>query len=158
MAERADHEATAAAAGQPSQAPSQPQNVKKEPLQTQQQQQQQTQAQSPAQAQSIRTHPLPDNASLDEMLKRNIPQAFSASSSTASYNITPEFMQQAENVVAMHLEKVQRNQSNAAGAGKSEIILLDSTERSRGYTKLREWVESGLEGWKVSRAVIFVVR
>lgn len=102
------------------------------------------------QSQPIRTQPLPENASLDEMLKRNIPQAFSASSSTVSYNITPEFMQQAENVVAMHLEKVQRNQNNAQGAGKSEITLLDSMERIRGYVKLRQWVESGLEGWKVS--------
>ena len=113
-------------------------------------------------AQPVRAQPLPvpEASSLDEMLKRNLPQAFSLSSSSIAYPITPEFMQQAENVVAMHLEKVQRSAANASsGAGPAaaigQIPLLDSVERIKGYVELRKWVERGLDIWKVSLAACF---
>lgn len=113
-------------------------------------------SQQAAQPIRLQPPPVPETSSLDEMLKRNLPQAFSLSSSTTAYPITPEFMHQAENVVAMHLEKVQRSAANAAGAGPGaaagQIPLLDSVERIKGYVELRKWVERGLDIWKVSPA------
>jgi hypothetical protein len=95
--------------------------------------------------------PIPETSSLalEEIVTRNLPRATSSSTSTAAYNLTPEFMAQAENIVRMHTEKVHRAQTGASNT-TGEMPLLDSMDRIKGYIKLRQWVESGLEGWKVS--------
>jgi hypothetical protein len=71
--------------------------------------------------------------------KRNLPVAQSASASTRAPAIDEEFMAQARDIVARHKKE------NVVGDG-----MLDPSDRVRGYKRLRRWVESGLDGWKVS--------
>ncbi len=71
--------------------------------------------------------------------KRNLPVAQNPSASTRAYYMTDEFMAQAADIVNRHKKE------NVVGDG-----LLDASDRVKGYVRLRRWVESGLEGWKVS--------
>lgn len=104
-----------------------------------------------------------------DLIKRNLPQAQASSASTSAYYLTPEFMAQAEDVINRHKAGAQAGAAatnssiaqaviSSGGAGAagtqgmfgSQGVLLDSTDRIMGYVKLRQWVEAGLEGWKVS--------
>lgn len=100
---------------------------------------------------SSKPQPIPENPSLplEELVRRNLPQAFAASTSTASYNLTPEFIAQAESVVRMQLEKVQKTQEAGPSAtDPSSFPLLDSTDRIRGYTEFARWLAASLSGWR----------
>jgi hypothetical protein len=108
--------------------------------------------------------PTPDEGlPAKDLIKRNLPQAQASSASTSAYYLTPEFIAQAEDVINRHKAGAQANAaatsasvskalaSDQGNAGQgSQSVLLDSSDRVMGYLKLREWVEAGLEGWKVS--------
>lgn len=109
--------------------------------------------------------PTPDEGlPAKDLIKRNLPQAQASSASTSAYYLTPDFIAQAEDVINRQKASAQANaaatnasigkalasdQNAGQGAGTPNV-LLDQTDRVMGYLKLREWVEAGLEGWKVS--------
>lgn len=124
---------------------------------------------STSSAQQQRPIPTPgEGLPAKDLIKRNLPQAQASSASTSAYYLTPEFMAQAEDVINRHKAGAQAGAaatnssiaqavitSGGGAAGAQGMfgpqgVLLDSTDRIMGYVKLRQWVEAGLEGWKVS--------
>ncbi len=105
-----------------------------------------------------------------EFIKRNLPQAHVASASTSGYWAgTEEFQAQALDIVN-ELKRQSAMSASAGGGGGEEGVserrtkrdsqapgkggemgpqMLDVTDRIKGYEKMREWVEAGLDGWKV---------
>lgn len=109
--------------------------------------------------------PTPDEGlPAKDLIKRNLPQAQASSASTSAYYLTPDFIAQAEDVINRHKAGAQANAAatnasiskalatDGTPGAASQNVLLDSSDRVMGYLKLREWVEAGLEGWKVSLA------
>ena len=109
--------------------------------------------------------PTPDEGlPAKDLIKRNLPQAQASSASTSAYYLTPDFIAQAEDVINRQKASAQANAAatnasigkalasdqNAVQGTGTPNVLLDQTDRVMGYLKLREWVEAGLEGWKVS--------
>lgn len=90
--------------------------------------------------------PTEPGLSTKDMLKRNLPQAQTISASTSAYYIAPEHLSQAEELVQK--QKAIAAAAAAGGPG-SDMRALDVTTRIKGYLKFRQWIEAGLEGWKV---------
>lgn len=90
--------------------------------------------------------PTEPGLSTKDMLKRNLPQAQTISASTSAYYIAPEHLSQAEDLVQKQKAIAA---AGAAGGPGSDMRALDVTIRIKGYLKFRQWIEAGLEGWKV---------
>jgi transcription initiation factor TFIID subunit 5 len=86
---------------------------------------------------------------LDNLVKRNIPQASTMSASTLSEKITPEFVAQAKYIVDQLTARAEA--AGLAGEGASRVSgpLLDPSDRLEGYRRYRRWVDDGLDIWKV---------
>ena len=91
----------------------------------------------------------PGPVELDSMLKRNIPQAQSISSSTMSDKITPEFEAQAKYIIEQ-LQKRAVKEAEEEAVGEPPESILDPSDRADGYRRYRKWVDGGLDLWKVS--------
>lgn len=106
--------------------------------------------------------PTPDEGlPAKDLIKRNLPQAQASSASTSAYYLSPDFIAQAEDLINRHKAGAAANaaatntsiaQATGTGTGAQGGVLLDTTDRLMGYVKVKEWVEAGLEGWKVSFA------
>lgn len=102
--------------------------------------------------------PTPDEGlPAKDLIKRNLPQAQASSASTSAYYLSPDFIAQAEDLINRHKAGAAANAAatntsiaQATGTGQQGGVLLDTTDRLMGYSKVKEWVEAGLEGWKVS--------
>lgn len=93
----------------------------------------------------------PQPIPLDNIVKRNIPQATTVSVSTMSDKITPDFIAQAKYIIE-HLQ-TRLEQANAdEEAGKpptNQSAFIDPSDRVEGYKRYRRWVSDGLDIWKV---------
>lgn len=89
---------------------------------------------------------------LDNMVKRNIPQATTVSVSTMSDKITPEFIAQSKYIIEQLTARLEtQNADEEAGKpGASQTAFIDPSDRVEGYKKYRRWVSDGLDIWKVS--------
>lgn len=89
---------------------------------------------------------------LDNMVKRNIPQATTVSVSTMSDKITPEFIAQSKYIIEQLTARLEaQNADEEAGRppGTSQTAFIDPSDRVEGYKKYRRWVSEGLDIWKV---------
>jgi transcription initiation factor TFIID subunit 5 len=95
----------------------------------------------------------PGPVSLDNHLKRNIPQASTVSASSLTDAITPEFIAQAEHIVERLSKQDGAKESEAAKGketvGGNAVSLLDPAERVIGYKRFKLWIENSLDHWKV---------
>jgi transcription initiation factor TFIID subunit 5 len=98
----------------------------------------------------------PGPVSLDNHLKRNIPQATTISASAQTEAITPEFIAQAKHIVERLSKQEGAKEADAAkgkeSIGGNNISLLDPGERVIGYKRFRHWVENSLDHWRVSNS------
>lgn len=94
----------------------------------------------------------PGPVPIESTLKRNLPQAMSASASAMSTRITPEFEAQARYIIDQLQRKVEASQGE--GEGDKEVAgesMLDPSDRAEGYKRYRRWVDGGLDLWKVRK-------
>lgn len=94
----------------------------------------------------------PGPVSLDNTIKRNIPQAQSLSTSLLSDRITPEFEAQAKYIIDAFMKKMEAAGGEDKPADPKGEILLDPSDRIEGYRRYRRWVDDMLDMWKVSLA------
>lgn len=94
----------------------------------------------------------PQPIPLDNMVKRNIPQATAVSVSTMSDKITPDFIAQAKYIIEQLQARLeQTNVDEEAGKAPShQTAFIDPSDRIEGYKRYRRWVSDGLDLWKVS--------
>ena len=91
----------------------------------------------------------PGPVPIESTLKRNIPQAQSASASTMSERLTPEFEAQARYIIDQLQKKVGAQADGDEEIGPGGEPLLDPSDRIQGYRRYRRWVDGGLDLWKV---------
>lgn len=96
----------------------------------------------------------PEPIALDNMVKRNIPQATTVSVSTMSDRITPEFIAQAKYVIDQLQTRLEAaNADEEAGRPpQNPGAFIDPSDRVEGYKRYRNWVSEGLDLWRVSSA------
>lgn len=93
---------------------------------------------------------------LDNMVKRNIPQATTASVSTMSDKITPDFIAQSKYIIEQLQARLEAANADE-DAGKpaaSQTSFIDPSDRVEGYKRYRRWVGDSLDLWKVGCASV----
>lgn len=95
----------------------------------------------------------PQPIPLDNMVKRNIPQATTASVSTMSDKITPDFIAQSKYIIEQLQTRLETaNADEEAGKpAASQTSFIDPSDRVEGYKRYRKWVSDGLDMWNVGR-------
>jgi transcription initiation factor TFIID subunit 5 len=104
----------------------------------------------------------PEPVAIENVLKRNIPQAQSVSASTLGKKITPEFEAQAIYIVEQMTKRTEATLDDEGEGGKVDKpgakgdmgldVLLDPSDRVEGYKRYRRWVDGILDIWQVSLA------
>jgi transcription initiation factor TFIID subunit 5 len=88
---------------------------------------------------------------IDNVIKRNIPQAQSVSASLLSDRITPEFEAQAKYIIDALMKKAEAAGGEDKPTDPNGEMLLDPSDRIEGYKRYRRWVDDMLDMWKVGR-------
>lgn len=93
----------------------------------------------------------PQPIPLDNMVKRNIPQATTTSVSTMSDKITPDFIAQSKYIIQQLQTRLEAaNADEEAGkTAASQTSFIDPSDRVEGYKRYRRWVSDSLDMWKV---------
>lgn len=88
---------------------------------------------------------------LDNMVKRNIPQATAVSVSTMSDKITPDFIAQAKYIIEQlqtRLESANADEEAGKPSTSQAPAFIDPSDRVEGYKRYRRWVNDGLDLWR----------
>lgn len=92
----------------------------------------------------------PQPIALDNMVKRNIPQATTVSASTMSDKITPDFIAQAKYIIEQLQTRLEstNGEEEVGKPGQTPTAFIDPSDRVEGYRRYRQWVSGGLDMWK----------
>ncbi|TXT07500.1 hypothetical protein VHUM_03220 [Vanrija humicola] len=92
----------------------------------------------------------PQPIALDNMVKRNIPQATTVSASTMSDKITPDFIAQAKYIIEQLQTRLEstNGEEEVGKPGQTPAAFIDPSDRVEGYRRYRQWVSGGLDMWK----------
>ncbi|KAL1411834.1 Transcription initiation factor TFIID subunit 5 [Vanrija albida] len=92
----------------------------------------------------------PQPITLDNMVKRNIPQATTVSASTMSDKVTPDFIAQAKYIIEQLQTRLEstNGEEEIGKPGQTPAAFIDPSDRVEGYRRYRQWVSGGLDMWK----------